>query len=63
MDEREWNLDHVQSAESPFNMQAILSVCPDLLAHWKRRPFIFELDQHGSIVTSYLTKPPEILGN
>lgn len=39
---------------SPFDMEAILRSCPKLLAHWRQRPFTFELDDNGRIITRYI---------
>lgn len=38
-----------QSVRTPLNIEAILRACPDLLAAWKRDPFILILDQEGRV--------------
>lgn len=41
--------------ESPFDMEAILQADAKLLALWKAHPFTFDLDEHGRIITRYVT--------
>lgn len=40
---------------TPFDIEAILSACPNLYRKWKEHPFFFNIDGNGRVCVVYLT--------
>lgn len=53
-DSGQWLASGTGMAESPFNMEAILRACPELLKVWKLKPFVFDVTSDGRVVVRYV---------